>query len=164
MGRKKDIRPVKRRADENPAATLPALTPQESKRRRLQAAAIAALEAIPQEDVENAAALATRSTIEAWPELSTRSDKSLSEENSGSATTGVLLKEFPCWLRGLGCSTTLDENHFSTLKQLHDLVKKNAPAMSSWSGSTEDPRRRAFGFLPGTLGCRLVVVPKNSPN
>jgi hypothetical protein len=42
--------------------------------------------------------------------------------------------------------------HCQTLKSLHEKIKQEASVWTSWSGSQEDPRKRAFGFLPGTLG------------
>lgn len=128
MGRSKNARPVKRQRqnDEEEAAAN-------------QAAAIEALKSIPQEDVERAAADATRDTIDDWPQM-----------KAGAPP--------PSWLRGLGPSTTIPETHLSALQNLHNIILQMIPTanLSSWSGSPQDPRRRAFGFLPGTLGYNLA--------
>lgn len=70
----------------------------------------------------------------------------------------------PSWARGLGFARLASED-FEALQQLHQVIKDrinrgqnevNDNVMSSgvewasWSGSIDDPRKRAFGFLPGT--------------
>lgn len=110
-----------------------------AKRRRVdeeeaEQKAIETLLNIPQDQVEAAAALATRESCEHWPKV----------ENDD---------QVPDWLSGLGIATTLPSQHFEALKSLHEMVKQQAAnKWTSWSGSKEDPRKRAFGFLPDTLG------------
>jgi hypothetical protein len=112
------------------------------KRRRIddeqaEKEAIQALMNVPQEQVEAAAAEATRSDIEDWPKVS------FSDPNF----------EIPDWVTGLGISHSLPESHFKALEGLHETIKaQSSTAWTSWSGSPTDPRKRAFGFLPDTLG------------
>lgn len=128
MGRTKNRAPKKRRLvldDENYASSL-------------QKAAIDTLLETPTDVVEAAAAEATRSKSESWKEIP------LSNKN-----------EVPEWLKGLGISKKLSDSHFQGLKLLHQTIKANVDGnnrWASWSGSNEDPRKRAFGFLPDTLG------------
>jgi hypothetical protein len=110
-----------------------------AKRRRIEdedalKRAIETLQSIPQEQVEAAAAIATRESCEYWPKV--ENDKEL----------------LPDWLTGLGVSATVPPPHCQALKSLHEKIKQEASVWTSWSGSPEDPRKRAFGFLPGTLG------------
>jgi hypothetical protein len=94
--------------------------------------AIATLLAAPPEQVDAAAAEATRMDICNWPTINLTSlDDSID---------------------GIG-HCTLDPSHAATFKQLHDTIKSEAHgSWTSWSGSPSDPRRRAFGLVPGTLG------------
>ncbi len=71
----------------------------------------------------------------------------------------------PSWARGLGFAR-LGIKDFEALQKLHKIIKdrvnrkgsesnnvSSSPSdleWASWSGSIEDPRKRAFGFLPGT--------------
>jgi hypothetical protein len=110
------------------------------KRRRIEEeeaekAAIQTLLNAPPDQVEAAAAEATRSDCETWPQLSL-------EDNA----------KVPNWLTGLGTSRTIVDPHFQALKDLHEEIKNQATTWVSWSGSLQDPRKRAFGFLPNTLG------------
>ena len=111
------------------------------KRRRVedeeaQKQAIQTLLAAPAEQVEVAAAEATRSSMQHWPKLS-----------DDVAT--------PEWIQGLGVATTVPTNHMEALRRLHEHIKEQAKSSwASWSGSPDDPRRRAFGVLPDTLGSR----------
>ena len=77
----------------------------------------------------------------------------------------VFDSQVPSWLRGLGFAR-LGTEDFIALKKLHQIIKDRidqnrdentggAPSSSklewaSWSGSIDDPRKRAFGFLPQT--------------
>mmetsp|Transcript_29962 Transcript_29962/g.45423 ORF Transcript_29962/g.45423 Transcript_29962/m.45423 type:complete len:327 (+) Transcript_29962:50-1030(+) len=128
MGRTKDRAPKKRRLvldNENDASSL-------------HKAAIDTLLETPTDVVEAAAAEATRSKSESWKEIP------LSNKN-----------EVPEWLKGLGTSKKIADSHFQGLKLLHQTIKANVDgnnSWASWSGSNEDPRKRAFGFLPDTLG------------
>jgi len=79
----------------------------------------------------------------------------------------VFNSQVPSWLRGLGFAR-LGTEDFIALKKLHQIIKDRinqnrdentggAPSSSklewaSWSGSIDDPRKRAFGFLPQTWG------------
>jgi hypothetical protein len=114
------------------------------KRRRIEeeeaeANAIQTLLNAPQEQVDAAAAAATRYASDVWPKLEL-------ELKDGDKV------EVPDWLTGLGASTTLPPQHFQALQALHDKIKEQATTWTSWSGSVQDPRKRAFGFLPNTLG------------
>ena len=99
---------------------------------------------------------------------STGSDKAtpdtVDNASANTASSGaVLLSYIPPWARGLGFAR-LGIEDFEALQELHQLIKnrvnrrseKNNDSSSSdlqwasWSGSIEDPRKRAFGFLPGT--------------
>ena len=91
--------------------------------------------------VENAGALATREACMSWPSVEKEEDDILS---------------YPKWLTGLGRARKVGE-HFNTLKQLHQTIKAMATTWSSWSGSQNDPRKRAFGILPGTLGSDIKI-------
>lgn len=82
-----------------------------------------------------------------------------------SATSPVFSSHVPSWARGLGFAR-LAAGDFEALQKLHQVIKdrinrksseSNDGASSSsdvewasWSGSADDPRKRAFGFLPGT--------------
>lgn len=112
------------------------------KRRRVedeeaQQQAIQTLLAAPADQVEAAAAEATRSSMQHWPKLS----------------NDVIVPE---WIEGLGLATTVPTHHLEALRRLHERIKEQAKKSSwaSWSGSPDDPRRRAFGVLPDTLGSR----------
>jgi hypothetical protein len=112
------------------------------KRRRIEdeeaeKKAIQALKNAPPEQVEAAAAAATRSGCETWPTLSSSDDNH---------------KIIPEWLTGLGISQTIPTHHFQALRELQQQIKSKAVTWSSWSGAEQDPRKRAFGFLPNTLG------------
>lgn len=96
-------------------------------------AAIQTLLNTPQDQVEAAAAEATRSDCESWKHAS-------------------LQEDVPNWLSGLGTSRTIIATHYQAMKDLHEKIKEQATSWTSWSGSKDDPRKRAFGFLPNTLG------------
>ncbi len=87
------------------------------------------------------------------------------ESTNTAKSSAVLSSHIPPWARGLGFAR-LGIEDFEALQELHQLIKyrvnrrrseKNNDLSSSsdlewasWSGSIEDPRKRAFGFLPGT--------------
>jgi len=128
MGRTKNRAPKKRRL------TLDG----ENDHSSSQQEAIKTLLETPTDVVEAAAAEATRSKSDSWKEIS------VSDNN-----------KVPEWLKGLGTSRKVEDSHFEALKLLHETIKRkvdNNNTWSSWSGSTEDPRKRAFGFLHDTLG------------
>ena len=77
----------------------------------------------------------------------------------------------PSWSRGLGFARLASED-FAALQKLHQLIKdridrkrseNNDLGWASWSGSIEDPRKRAFGFLAGTWVSK-ISVPKDEQN
>jgi hypothetical protein len=83
-----------------------------------------------------------------------------------TAATPVVYKHVvssvPSWAQGLGSSRKIDPKHFSTLHTLHQLIKTQSSShWTSWSGNPSDPRQRAFGFLPGTLGYNATVRQKH---
>jgi hypothetical protein len=130
MGRSKP-QPKRRRVDE------------EEKERQ----AIAALLAAPPEQVDAAAAEATRMDICNWPTIDLTTTSRLDDDDDNDDDTSSI--------DGIG-HCTLDPSHAATFQQLHDTIKSEAAAghgsWTSWSGAPTDPRRRAFGFVPGTLG------------
>lgn len=86
------------------------------------------------------------------------------------STATLFASSVPSWMGGLGFARLADTD-FVALRKLHqaikDRVNNNTPGArptspsghggsssklewASWSGSAEDPRKRAFGFLPGT--------------
>jgi hypothetical protein len=131
-----------------------------------QAKAIAILQSVPQDQVEEAAAEATRNdVVQNWPHLviddqgndgnlTTDGDDCNSPPTSKDASRPYkhTTSSIPSWARGLGSSRKIDEQHFQALQALHNAIKNQSPQWTSWSGSPSDPRQRAFGFLPGTLG------------
>merc|ERR1712194_719789 len=115
--------------------------------------------------------------------------KATTPSTQSTSTTGtVQTTEIPYWLRGLGLAR-LSANDFVALQKLHRVIKdhvnndnknsskvlppscKPSKKWASWSGTVDDPRKRAFGFLPGTLGYdprirnnRLdITMPTGSP-
>jgi hypothetical protein len=88
-----------------------------------------------------------------------------------SESNTMFSSDVPSWSRGLGFARLASED-FVALQKLHQLIKDrinrkrsesdNGMLLSSssssnlewasWSGSAEDPRKRAFGFLTGTWG------------
>jgi hypothetical protein len=134
-----------------------------TKRQRIEedeAAAIALLKQAPQEQVEKAAADATRQAVqEFWPRLKIvtgNEDTIKDDSDEGVPSINNDISTVPVWANGLGTSRRLDAAAFQTLKQLHDTITEQSPK-SSWSGSPTDPRQRAFGFLPDTLGYDATV-------
>jgi hypothetical protein len=120
-----------------------------AKRRRVvveeqvqQSEAIEVLLQASPEQVEAAAAVATRQACEHWPRIDDDNDDT----------------ELPSWLVGLGRSRTVE--HYEALKQLHEAIKSKARTWTSWSGSEGDPRKRAFGILPDTLGAETSIQEK----
>mmetsp|Transcript_19602 Transcript_19602/g.36589 ORF Transcript_19602/g.36589 Transcript_19602/m.36589 type:complete len:405 (+) Transcript_19602:61-1275(+) len=140
MGRSKQHVPKRRRIEEETA----------------EQDAIALLRQVPQDQVEVAAAEATRLDLVHWPHLvlNTQPDGDSHDYSTsiGAATPATFLSSIPSWARGLGSVRRLDERHFMALKTLHETIKGKAKQWTSWSGTIDDPRKRAFGFLPGTLG------------
>lgn len=123
MGRSKAMAPKRRRIED------------ETKEQE----AIQALLSIPPEQVEAAAADATRNDIQDWPKVA------FVEEDRDAP--------LPDFVSGLGISHTLPKHHFEALQLLHETIKQSTKGTwSPWSGKIEDPRKRAFGFLPDTLG------------
>lgn len=100
------------------------------------------LQASP-EHVEAAAAQATRQAAQNWPKIEEDEDPS-----------------FPAWLRGLGRARNVPVDYLEALKDLHQEIKRKASTWTSWSGSENDPRKRAFGILPGTLGAEAIIQEK----
>ena len=158
MGRSKSSPPKRRRIDD------------EAKEQE----AIHLLLTLPPETVEEAAAEATRIDVEAsstsWIPLdslemervvtdrkSSTGDDSSTNNNHLPTTFSTnlhpsLLLLLPPSMAGLGLCT-LSSTDFAILTQLHKRIKDTAQGKwTSWSGNPTDPRRRAFGFLPGTLG------------
>ena len=85
-----------------------------------------------------------------------------------SESSPMFSSDVPSWSRGLGFARLANED-FVALQKLHQLIKDRINRKrsesddgtsssssssnlewASWSGSAEDPRKRAFGFLPGT--------------
>lgn len=127
--------------------------------------ALAILQNAPQEVVEQAASEAIRTALPYW-DSNLFVQKSLYDDSTTNYTidnndeTKVnhpsirTSNKFP----GLAIHTQIPQNDFSIFKQLHDLIKeKSRNNMTSWSGSISDPRRRAFGFLPQTLGYNETI-------
>ncbi|CAB9501213.1 expressed unknown protein [Seminavis robusta] len=112
------------------------------KRRRIdeeeeEKQALEALKKAPTEVVEEAAAEAFAQAVQEWPPV---------KEDEVP----------PEWLQGLGFATTVPEQHLEALKRLHSTIQEKASGnWSSWSGDPKDPRRRAFGILPDTLGATV---------
>jgi hypothetical protein len=157
--------------------------PSQPKRRRIEddvaeQDAIEYLRRTPQDQIEKAAADATRADLVHWPHLSAATASgsvlpcSVDEKHGvgndaahdGTAIESSGLKgvtQIPSWLKGLGAARALQSNDFASLRVLHQLIKARAPQWASWSGVEQDPRKRAFGFLPGTLGydpeCRAML-------
>ncbi|KAG7358783.1 hypothetical protein IV203_015372 [Nitzschia inconspicua] len=136
-----------------------------------EAKAIAMLQSVPQEQVEEAAAEATRADLDQnWPhlvnvkenyEIATHpATEGTSHPPSNDDTKNVrplqsyqhITSSVPPWAHGLGSSCKIDPQHFVALQTLHSAIKSQSPQWTSWSGNPSDPRQRAFGFLPGTLG------------
>jgi len=111
-----------------------------------QQKALKILKNVPQEMVEKAAADAMRINLPYWDSsLFTIRPKDNDDPSIHLST------KFP----GLALHTKIPTDDFLLLQKLHDLIKlKSQHSMTSWSGSKSDPRRRAFGFLPDTLGYR----------
>ena len=194
MGRSKQSRPIKRQRIIQSGT-------HEQQRKQIEeqeelAKAIEFLRATPPDQVEAAAAEATRLDLtrsDRWIHLlpppssttttavaifddaetsrsngdnkmTTSSPQSSSDTAASidSSTCSVYTSKIPFWLRGLGFAR-LSSNDFLALQELHRLIKHNVSSntssssssskeWASWSGSVDDPRKRAFGFLPGTMG------------
>jgi hypothetical protein len=120
-----------------------------------QSAAIALLRQTPQEAVELAAAEAFRMNLVYWPKLLTAptpvavNDTTASSITSSTTTT---MTTVPSWANGLGRSRPLEPSVLEALQRLHLTIQRQTKYWTSWSGNKQDPRKRAFGFLPGTLG------------
>jgi hypothetical protein len=151
--------------------------------------AIALLQNAPQEEVEQAAADLTRLDVQQnWPYLILEKDEgdddnensnhcgdsssnnnanNQSHKNESVPTIGKpafcknVISSVPSWAHGLGSSRKIDPRHFCTLLTLHQLIKAQSSQWTSWSGNPSDPRKRAFGFLPGTLGYNATVRQKH---
>jgi hypothetical protein len=147
---------------------------QQQQQQQQQEAIQLLLQASP-DDVEAAAALATRRACEQhWPRLLVEEEEEEENDRNDKKTKNirVLLVGLPSWLRGLGISRPIPVEHFQTLQQLHEDIKSKvglardatgttATATSSrwtsWSGSKDDPRKRAFGILSNTLGADTFI-------
>ena len=121
-----------------------------------EAAAIDLLKSIPQEQVEKAAADATRLDVKQhWPVLLLREQErdcgNGSDDGDNDQSNRNIIYNVPAWARGLGPPQKLDDSAFAALQNLHNKITLLSEK-SSWSGSPSDPRQRAFGFLPDTLG------------
>ena len=167
MGRSKQPAPKRRRIQE-----------EEAEQQALQT-----LLATHTDQVEAAAAEATRARIQHWPQLQlarTTTASTITNEDGNSCRVydpqPPPEEEKESWLAGLGVATTVPSHHFQALRCLHEQIKEQVTSTSptstsssanqqqvvstggaswsSWSGSPDDPRRRAFGILPHTLGCR----------
>lgn len=82
-----------------------------------------------------------------------------------SESCPIFSSHVPSWSKGLGFAR-LGTEDFVALQELHQVIKDRVNRKTSesndreslssdldwasWSGSAEDPRKRAFGFLPGT--------------
>ena len=164
MGRSKQQAPKRRKIDDenggnnrdptNAAATT-------SNTSKEQQEAIATLLKSSPDDVDAAAAEATRIGLKSWPKIdslivgppvghNTTSSSSQEDvlENQVSTTKAnnnkVLL---PSCFHGLG-KCTLDPKDFESFQELHSKIQQKATQWTSWSGSPSDPRKRVFGFLP----------------
>jgi hypothetical protein len=202
MGRSKQSRPIKRQrliqsGDDNTENSTHEQQRKQIEEQEELAKAIDLLRATPPDQVEAAAAEATRldltrndrwihllpppsstttttvaifddtetsgSNCNADNNVATSSPQSSSDTAASidSPACSVSTSKIPFWLRGLGFAR-LSSNDFLALQELHRLIKHNVSSntsssssskqWASWSGSVDDPRKRAFGFLPGTLG------------
>jgi len=79
---------------------------------------------------------------------------------NNSNNLSIYSSHVPPWSRGLGFARLASED-FAAFQKLHQLIKDRINrkrsendnlGWASWSGSNEDPRKRAFGFLAGTWG------------
>ena len=86
-----------------------------------------------EEDIEETAAEVLRSKSNSWYDIPINTSSSV--------------------INGLGTSKKINLTHFKVLQELHESIKEQTKtSWTSWSGSKTDPRKRAFGFLPNTLG------------
>jgi hypothetical protein len=147
MGRSKQNCPKRRKTEDD--INEDEQQKQQQQQAKEEADAIAFLQQVPQEQVDLAAAEATRIDLqrnESWIHW-----KNTKKEDKNDTTPTS--DDIPLWLNGLGTSRPINQTDFKIFKHLHETIKAQAKErMSSWSGSIEDPRRRAFGFLPRTLG------------
>ena len=141
MGRSKQSAPKRRRIetlsnDENSQKTI--------EEKKEQQRAIEILRTAPSSIVEKAAADAIRKSLPFWEDLSP------DHYQPNNLTKKKSVIDFP----GLGIHNQILSSDFQTFQKLHDIIKQKTSHVqhTSWSGSLSDPRRRAFGFLPGTLG------------
>jgi hypothetical protein len=147
MGRSKQNCPKRRKTEDD--INEDEQQKQQQQQAKEEADAIAFLQQVPQEQVDLAAAEATRIDLQrnkSWIHL-----KNTKKDDKDDTTPTS--DDIPLWLNGLGTSRPISKTDFKIFKRLHETIKARAKErMSSWSGSIEDPRRRAFGFLPKTLG------------
>mmetsp|Transcript_16782 Transcript_16782/g.20140 ORF Transcript_16782/g.20140 Transcript_16782/m.20140 type:complete len:331 (-) Transcript_16782:18-1010(-) len=145
MGRPKPV-PKRRRIDEEAEA---------------QTKAIETLRAASQEDVENAAVHVIRSGLPKWKKYDygrPREDGTDPSENKVPSSEMIpqQLRTPPeAAFEGLDVVTTVQD--FAVFEELHDVIKSRASTWTSWSGALTDPRKRAFGFLPQSLGFHAHV-------
>jgi len=122
-----------------------------------QREAIQTLLEAPVAAVEAAAAEATRASMKEWPTINTpppHTTATTATVTAEAEAAAALDAKVPDWVSGLGVATTVPTEHFVALQALHETIKQQARGhWASWSGSPDDPRRRAFGILPGTMGC-----------
>ena len=117
--------------------------------------------------ISNSTSASASASATATADIATIEDATTATKTS--TTTPEFTSSIPSWLRGLGFAR-LATDDFVALQKLHQVIKDcvnnekksninssndNASSSTSlewasWSGSIEDPRKRAFGFLPGT--------------
>ena len=164
MGRSKQA-PKRRKLDDQDDGGVPCSLTAAHAANKEQQQAIATLLSSPPDAVDAAAAEATRIGIRSWPRIdslvcikchpSGPDDVGTATPIPPSSETSTL----PSCFHGLGkCS--LDADEFSTLRELHQMIQRQAKQWTSWSGSPSDPRRRVFGFLPRSfLGLEQSKMP-----
>mmetsp|Transcript_17534 Transcript_17534/g.21516 ORF Transcript_17534/g.21516 Transcript_17534/m.21516 type:complete len:246 (+) Transcript_17534:35-772(+) len=180
MGRSKTSKPKRQRIDiTDTGAGEPSTT--QAKDADVDADAIEKLQNVPSGIVEEAAADIYRSLIHHYDNLDdmfrvNRHHNPSTETTSLTATTNV--NRTPAHHRprpqfdGVGRCTP-QTTDFAIFQRLFDTIKNLAghSKMTSWSGDPSDPRRRAFGFLPHTLGYQDSIrklldisMPSTAPN
>ena len=150
MGRSKQSAPKRRHAE----TTIVTNDFDEQAQKQLklneeQQKAIEILKKAPQEVVEKAAADAIRNSLPHWENIFEQTPTETTNTTNQTST------KFP----GVGIHTQISTPDAEAFTKLHDIIKEKTShvTMTSWSGSPDDPRRRAFGFLPDTLGYKEEV-------